>query len=381
MSSSACARRARARPSARRSGGRTYEPARNAAPAPPSGPVTTSTSPGSAPARPGTRSLRPSAVTEMSDRAGRGRVAADDRHARLGDPLVERDHGRRLACSPAAARRDEQRLRNGARRGEVAQVDGGGAKPELAPADPVEAKVHALDERVLRDDEIRPEQRGVVLDADDQPAPFELREEPELTALREPRQPPSSRSDRRPRGSSPRRRRRRAMHSPRSTRRCRRSRSPARGRRRRSRGAPSRPDRRRRVRLRRRLPDRPGAEIVGVGRARLLERRRPSGRAGGRCARARAAPASSWPRCTPSAPSASAASTSSLTTNVTPSSAKPCAALDDLGRRPLHAQLHDGGAGGDGPTRRLEIGDERMHLHDVRALASSVAGSSAASAS
>ena len=57
------------------------------------------------------------------------------------------------------------------------------------------------------------------------------------------------------------------------------------------------------------------------------------------------------------------------------------AALDDLGGRRLHAQLHDGRAGGDRTARRLEIGDERVHLHDVRALASSVAGSSAASAS
>ncbi len=40
-------------------------------------------------------------------------------------------------------------------------------------------------------------------------------------------------------------------------------------------------------------------------------------------ARASSAPASPWPRCTPSAPSASAASTSSLTTNVTPRLEKP----------------------------------------------------------
>ena len=58
-----------------------------------------------------------------------------------------------------------------------------------------------------------------------------------------------------------------------------------------------------------------------------------------------------------------------------------CSTLDDLVRRPLHPQLHDGGSGCNGSTCRLQIVDERMHLHDVRAFASSVAGSSAASES
>ena len=52
----------------------------------------------------------------------------------------------------------------GARRGEVAEVDRGGAKAEIAPGDPVEPEVDALDERVLRDDEPAAELRGVVLD-------------------------------------------------------------------------------------------------------------------------------------------------------------------------------------------------------------------------
>ena len=42
---------------------------RKATPAAPSGPVTTSMSPGHAPARPGTRTLRPSAVTETTTRS------------------------------------------------------------------------------------------------------------------------------------------------------------------------------------------------------------------------------------------------------------------------------------------------------------------------
>ena len=80
----------------------TYRPARNAAPAAPSGPVTTSMSPGRAPARPGTRSLRPSAVTLMHDDGRRGRVAADDRDAGLGDPFVEREHVVELGLRRAA---------------------------------------------------------------------------------------------------------------------------------------------------------------------------------------------------------------------------------------------------------------------------------------
>ena len=60
---------------------------------------------------------------------------------------------------------------------------------------------------------------------------------------------------------------------------------------------------------------------------------------------------------------------------------KARAARDDLRSRAFDAQLDDGGAGRDGPLGRLEVGDERVHPHAVRALASSVVGSSAASAS
>jgi hypothetical protein len=124
------------------------------------------------------------------DLAGGGRVAAHDRDTGLGDPLVERDDiggpGARRRC-----KRHEQRLRCCTRSGEVAEVDGRGAEAKLAPGDPVEAKVHALDERVLRYDEVGAEERRIVLDADDQPTTLELREEPELTARRKPRQPPS----------------------------------------------------------------------------------------------------------------------------------------------------------------------------------------------
>ncbi len=53
--------------------------------------------------------------------------------------------------------------------------------------------MHAFDEGVLGDDEPAAEIRRVVLDAGDQPAALELREEAELTELREPHpQPPGA---------------------------------------------------------------------------------------------------------------------------------------------------------------------------------------------
>ena len=57
---------------------------------------------------------------------------------------------------------------------------------------PVEPEVHALDERVLRDDDAARELRRVVLDAGDQAEPLELGEQAELTELREPHRPPAA---------------------------------------------------------------------------------------------------------------------------------------------------------------------------------------------
>jgi hypothetical protein len=61
--------------------------------------------------------------------------------------------------------------------------------------------------------------------------------------------------------------------------------------------------------------------------------------------------------------------------------AEAAAALDDLVGRRLHAELHHGRAGRDCPSRRLEVGHDRVHPHVTRARPSSVSGSSAASAS
>ena len=142
----------------------------------PSGPVTTSRSPGRAPARPGHALGAADRGDAQHDGVRARRVASAHGNAGLGDALrTARSHRRALGSREA----DDQRDRLGARRGEVAEVDRRGAKAELAPADEVEAEVDALDERVLRHDEPL-DLRGVVLDADDEPAPLELGEELEL---------------------------------------------------------------------------------------------------------------------------------------------------------------------------------------------------------
>ena len=115
------------------------------------------------------------------DGGGGGCVAADDRDAGLRDPPVELEHVIDLRVG-RQRQRDEQRLRLGARRREIAEVDGGGAEAELAPTDPVEPEVDVLDQGVLGEHEPGDDRR-VVLGPDDQPASLELREERKLTRL------------------------------------------------------------------------------------------------------------------------------------------------------------------------------------------------------
>ena len=125
----------------------------------------------------------------QEERLGPGRIAADDRHAELGEPLVEREHvlDQRVRRGPE---RDEQGERLCSGRGEVADVDRAGAEAELAVREPVEPEMDALDKRVLRDDEPVDERR-VVGDLPGEPAPRELLDQPELTELREPHRRPS----------------------------------------------------------------------------------------------------------------------------------------------------------------------------------------------
>ena len=134
---------------------------------------------------------------------------------------------------------------------------------------------------------------------------------------------------------------------------------------------PLEPDRRIRIRLRRRRPDRPGADVGGSLPLRVAAPRPPTRPRVRPAARLRAhgrRRASSRPRWTPSASSESAASTSSLTTNVASSVAESAPARDDLrGRRALHPQLDHGGALLDGAPRRLELLDEDVEPHRDRA--------------
>ena len=62
--------------------------------------------------------------------------------------------------------------------------------------------------------------------------------------------------------------------------------------------------------------------------------------------------------------------------------ARRSATLYDIrARRVLEPPLHDGRTTLDRPPRGLEVGDDRVQLHEIRARPSIVAGSSAASAS
>ena len=73
----------------------------------------------------------------------------------------------------------------GARGCEIAEIDGRRAPAEIAPGDPVEPEVHALDEGVLRCHDPSLQLRGIVIDPLREPAAFELGKQPELAELRE----------------------------------------------------------------------------------------------------------------------------------------------------------------------------------------------------
>ena len=281
-----CARAA-CPPRAAAAGARTRR-RRNAAPAAPSGPVTTSRSPGRAPARPGTRSERPSAVT-LSTTCGAAVVSPPTTGTPVSAmPAVELDARRRRSVSPGAASVTTSASGSAPDAARSLRLTAAARQPRSRHDDPVEPEVHALDERVLRDDE--PAARA---------APRRARRPRSGRAARARR---AGRAHRAARASSTARRSAGSvaarmtatpaaparMHAPAfeasmppiattgdrdGARRC----------------APSssRPSARVGVVLRRRLPDRPDAEVVGVRLDRLLERDAPSGRAAGP-ARARA---------------------------------------------------------------------------------------------
>src|SRR3954451_17550654 len=127
-------------------------------------------------------------VTQGGDRekglTGPGGVPAPDRHVRLRDAAVELEHSLDLGLGRQADA-DEKRLGAGSRGGEVADVDRGGAEPELPPGEALELKVDAFDERILRDDEPSAQLGGVMLRALDEPLPLELGQQSELAELRQ----------------------------------------------------------------------------------------------------------------------------------------------------------------------------------------------------
>ena len=127
---------------------------------------------------------------------GGGRVTADHGHACLAEALIQLHYvgdsrlGRRRKC-------DHEPFGLRAGRREVAEVDRSGAEPELAPGDPVEAKVDALDQRVLGDDAPSGQLGRVVLDPHREAALLELGEQAELADVTEPHGSPARRRDRR----------------------------------------------------------------------------------------------------------------------------------------------------------------------------------------
>ena len=325
-------------------------------------------SPGRAPALPGTRSERPSAVTLTTTWPARVVSPPRTGDAGRGHALVELDDILQLDVA-RQRKRDEQRLRPRRRRSEVADVDRGGAEAELAPGEPVEPEVDALDERVLGDDEAAGELGGVVLGSLDQPARLELAQEAELARLRElHRRPPAA---------------------PRSRRRARITATPA---------APARmhsaafdasiaadrdhgdrdreadvaqavdPDRRRRVRLRGRRPDRPRAEVGRTAelgdRALAPRRHRDPERDPGRVR-----------------PLDPGVALTEMDADAELERRVDVVVDDQLGveagerpperdhvrrRRALQPQLHDRRPAGRGPPSRLLVGHERVQPHERR---------------
>ncbi len=80
---------------------------------------------------------------------------------------------------------DEERLRLRSHRRQVAQVDRRGLVAEVTPRRPLTAKVHPLDEYVLREHAPVAELGAVGVDPLHESLPLELRQEPELTELAE----------------------------------------------------------------------------------------------------------------------------------------------------------------------------------------------------
>ena len=112
-------------------------------------------------------------------------VPADQRNARLVQTLVELEDVVRFRLA-RRRQRDEQSLRLGGHRGQIAQVYGSRLVAEIAPGRPFASEVDALHQHVLRGNAAVGENRPVVSDPLCQTSPLELPQEPELTQLAEP---------------------------------------------------------------------------------------------------------------------------------------------------------------------------------------------------
>ena len=116
------------------------------------------------------------------------RVAADDGDTGLGQALGRARPRPPSGSTPGATSVTSSASGSRARGGEVAQVDGRSTPAEVAPGEPVEPEVDALDERVLGDDELARELRR--------------RRAGRRRSGRAARAPPGARAHRSPRASS-----------------------------------------------------------------------------------------------------------------------------------------------------------------------------------
>jgi thioredoxin 1 len=126
------------------------------------------------------------------------RIPAEHRNVRLGDPLVELEDVPNLRLG-RSAQSDEQPFGIGTRGSEIAEVHSRRAPAEIAPGEPVEPEVDALDEGVLRCDHAAVELSCIVIASAGEPATFQFGEQAELAKLRElHRSPPSAQRHRGP---------------------------------------------------------------------------------------------------------------------------------------------------------------------------------------
>ena len=200
-------------PSSRRSGTAAAPRRGTGRQAAPSVPVTTTTSPGRAPARPGTRSARPSAVTRTTLSA---RVVSPPRTGTtaLAPEPVELEYVLELYLGRHPSETSSAPVSPEAARS-LAGLTAAAVRAELAPAQDRSGEVDALDERVLRHDEPVDDGSASCSIPCASPRRSSLREEPELPELVKPGHSSEiARARRACRDRAPRARRRAVLEGP-----------------------------------------------------------------------------------------------------------------------------------------------------------------------